>query len=164
MYTYVYTYPCVQFNHDGVLVGVYLFIYIYLHTNIDLSGDIGPFQVAIALTVVTLGLILPWRENYGHGKSDSTVSSTSTGGSSGASGSQSFIAWVKETGTLLRSQPVILYLGLSQAFFEGAIYTFGKCLCIAITCVFSFYCHSVLYHMFYTHTNLFMYTLYLNIL
>ena len=31
----------------------------------DVSGDIGPFQLAIFLTVVTLVLILGWRENYG---------------------------------------------------------------------------------------------------
>lgn len=98
--------------------GIYLLI---LCT--DVSGDIGPFQVAIALTVVTLGLILPWRENYGHGGTDNNGSSDSNSGNK--SGGQSFLAWVKETWALLLAQPVILCLGLSQAFFEGAIYTFG---------------------------------------
>lgn len=32
----------------------------------DYAGDIGPFQLAIALTVISLFLILFWRENYGH--------------------------------------------------------------------------------------------------
>jgi MFS family permease len=31
----------------------------------DISGDIGPFQVAILLTIVCLVLILFWPENYG---------------------------------------------------------------------------------------------------
>jgi len=39
----------------------------------DISGDIGPFQLAVALTVVALLLILMWEENYGdgHGHGDS---------------------------------------------------------------------------------------------
>eukprot|EP00906_Rhabdomonas_costata_P032891 RCo046323 len=36
----------------------------------DVMGDIGPFRVAIALTVVALVLILPWAENYA-GSNDS---------------------------------------------------------------------------------------------
>jgi len=31
----------------------------------DKLGDIGPFQLAIGLTFITLLLILSWRENYG---------------------------------------------------------------------------------------------------
>ena len=33
---------------------------------IDYAGDIGPFQLAIVLTALSLGIILFWRENYGH--------------------------------------------------------------------------------------------------
>lgn len=36
----------------------------------DVSGDIGPFQVAIALTVVSLVMIIFWPENYGGGNED----------------------------------------------------------------------------------------------
>ena len=38
-----------------------------LRMNVDVSGDIGPFQLAIALTVVTLIMIIFWPENYGGG-------------------------------------------------------------------------------------------------
>ncbi len=31
----------------------------------DIAGDIGPFQLAVALTVVALVLLWPWEENYG---------------------------------------------------------------------------------------------------
>lgn len=38
---------------------------VFRYYNTDYAGDIGPFQVAIALTVITLFFIVPWRENYG---------------------------------------------------------------------------------------------------
>lgn len=33
---------------------------------LDYAGDIGPFQLAIALTVLSMFIIFFWRENYGH--------------------------------------------------------------------------------------------------
>jgi MFS transporter, MFS domain-containing protein family, molybdate-anion transporter len=76
----------------------------------DLSGDIGPFQVAIALTVITLILILTWRENYGseHDNMHSIWQS------------------MAESTKMITKHKGILCLGLSQAFFEAAIYTFGN--------------------------------------
>lgn len=32
----------------------------------DYAGDIGPFQLAIALTALSMVVIFFWRENYGH--------------------------------------------------------------------------------------------------
>jgi len=40
----------------------------------DVAGDIGPFQLAIALTIFTLALILFWPENYGHTHGDAESS------------------------------------------------------------------------------------------
>ena len=77
----------------------------------DISGDIGPFQLAILLTALSLLLILFWRENYGGDSSESSQSST---GSS-----------ILRSCRVIVRHPRILFLGLSQAFFEGAIYTFG---------------------------------------
>ncbi|CAM9608883.1 unnamed protein product, partial [Ectocarpus sp. 8 AP-2014] len=34
----------------------------------DKLGDIGPFQVAIALTLLALSLLMLWEENYGYGE------------------------------------------------------------------------------------------------
>jgi hypothetical protein len=80
----------------------------------DLQGDIGPFQVAILLTIVCLVLVLFWGENYG-----------GVGSSSGSdSGSSSIIDSIKTSVQVMRTNPTILFLGLSQAFFEGAVYTF----------------------------------------
>lgn len=78
----------------------------------DVSGDIGPFQAAIFLTLVGLVLVLPWSENYG---SEHAYQAS---------------PWAKLTHSMgsslqiIRSNPSICILGLSQAFFEGAVYTF----------------------------------------
>ncbi|CAE7708509.1 mfsd5, partial [Symbiodinium microadriaticum] len=84
----------------------------------DWGGDIGPFQVAILLTVVALFLILTWTENYGEchneGRSDGKRGSASA---EMAHSIQSSLAVVWK-------YPVIFCLGMSQAFFEGAVYTF----------------------------------------
>ena len=74
----------------------------------DLSGDIGPFQVAIALTALTLLLILFWPENYG--KSHDDVGN--------------IMSEIRTAVTVIVKSPSMLCLGLSQAFFEGAVYTF----------------------------------------
>ena len=71
----------------------------------DAYGDIGPFRLAIALTVVTLVLVvLTWKENYGEQSSQES----------------SFSVALKE----IMSKREILLLGLIQSFFEGAMYTF----------------------------------------
>ena len=74
----------------------------------DVSGDIGPFQVAIALTALTLLLILFWPENYG--KSHDNMSS--------------IVSEIQRAISVIVKSPGMLCLGLSQAFFEGAVYTF----------------------------------------
>ncbi|CAD7934861.1 unnamed protein product [Amoebophrya sp. A25] len=73
----------------------------------DISGDIGPFQLAIALTVVTLGMVYFWPENTGDANE---ITDIATG--------------FKKAMSLIRKSPAMLCLGLSQAFFEGAVYTF----------------------------------------
>ena len=152
-------------------------------------------QVAIALTVVTLALILPWRENYGgeEGKpltpddSDTTthtatttatdkteVDSTNTDATAKKTPkkkattrkstqnddntstttphkntpptatpastnppeinalSQTLGQWVVHVAAVMKAHPVILCLGLSQAVFEGAVYTFGESLYVCM--------------------------------
>lgn len=81
----------------------------------DVSGDIGPFQLAILLTAVSLVMILGWRENYGRSDDaqDSEESSLS-----------STLASIHASSAMIRAHPSILFLGLSQACFEGAVYTF----------------------------------------
>jgi MFS family permease len=71
----------------------------------DAFGDIGPFRLAIALTVACLALLLPWGENYG---TQDTAEATSFS-----------LAW----GDVWTKTPVLL-LGCIQALFEGAMYTF----------------------------------------
>lgn len=75
-----------------------------LTVNLGL-GNIGPFQGAIALTVVALLQITPWSENYG----DQT-----------AEVSASLSLAVRA----MRTQPSLWLLGLVQSLFEGAMYTF----------------------------------------
>eukprot|EP00392_Amoebophrya_sp_AT5.2_P006166 g6176.t1 len=73
----------------------------------DIAGDIGPFQLAILLTIVTWGMVLFWPENTGD-----------------ATHLQDISSGFKQAMRLIRSSPGMLCLGLSQAFFEGAVYTF----------------------------------------
>ncbi|KAJ1419018.1 hypothetical protein B484DRAFT_333619 [Ochromonadaceae sp. CCMP2298] len=121
----------------------------------DWGGDIGPFQLAIALTVVVLVPICFWRENYGHSDSetiakDTTVAGTGSkagskkgsknGSKNGTSGTEidttttgtddaprasiSMLGSLRASCDIILQQPAVLCLGLSQAFFEGAVYTF----------------------------------------
>jgi hypothetical protein len=71
----------------------------------DTMGDIGPFRVAIGLTVVALAFVLGWSENYG--KQD-TVEATAVSA-----------AWRD-----IRTKPSVWLLGAVQALFEGAMFTF----------------------------------------
>lgn len=77
----------------------------------DSLGHIGPFQGAIALTVLALILILRWDENYGE---------ASRGGHENSSFSKQFTEGWK----LVASDSKILRIGLIQALSEGGIYTF----------------------------------------
>jgi hypothetical protein len=99
-------------------------------SGLDVSGDIGPFQLAIILTVVALLLIFPWNENYGHEESDSSKPSSSSQNKDEDNNKSdvSFLHSIRQTLKMIRRHPEILFLGLSQAFFEGAMYTFGKAL------------------------------------
>lgn len=81
----------------------------------DRLGDIGPFQLAIALTVITLVLIFSWHENYGSADDCDEVTDDKHE-------KKSFV----ESLFIALNNPHILLVGLSQAFFEGAVYTFGK--------------------------------------
>jgi len=75
----------------------------------DNLGQIGPFQGAVALTVLALILILGWEENYGE---------TEKGESSSLY--QQFTQGWKATYT----DSKIWRIGLTQAMSEGAMYTF----------------------------------------
>ncbi len=91
---------------------------IIIITIADARGHIGPFQMAIVLTIVSFVLILGWSENYGHAHAETPTKNTS--------GTSAMLKSVKDSLDVIYSNPAILCLGLSQAFFEGAVYTFGK--------------------------------------
>lgn len=77
----------------------------------DISGDIGPFQLAILLTVVAMLLIFPWQENYGtEEQKDSTEKDE--------------VSFSTSMSLIMKSKEIMM-LGLSQACFEGAVFTFG---------------------------------------
>ena len=75
----------------------------------DVKGDIGPFQLAIALTVLALVLILRWPENYGK-KSDGVLNSVSSSLSTATKA--------------VKSDRRVALLAAVSALFEGATYTF----------------------------------------
>jgi hypothetical protein len=77
----------------------------------DSFGHIGPFQGAIALTVLALLMVLPWNENYGdsNGNEDSSLYK------------QFSLGWKT---TLSNSN--VWKIGLTQALSEGAMYTVSK--------------------------------------
>jgi MFS family permease len=115
----------------------------------DLVGDIGPFQVAIALTVVALVLVMGWEENYGESPQKQQKSQKkkqkprSRSASRGRKNNKNDKNDAKEVaaaavdinkGGMLSSMKTslalcfgdapIFCLGMSQAIFEGAVYTF----------------------------------------
>jgi len=77
----------------------------------DNFGQIGPFQGAIALTVLALILVLGWEENYGE---------SNEGDHSSSSLYTQFIDGWKATASDSR----IWRIGFTQALSEGAMYTF----------------------------------------
>jgi len=82
----------------------------------DRLGDIGPFQAAIALTGLALTLIVRWPENYG---GEAGTAAAAEGG-----GQVNLLGQFRDAWACLRGDPRVTYLGLSQAFFEGGMYTF----------------------------------------
>eukprot|EP00629_Pelagomonadales_sp_RCC1024_P015224 CAMPEP_0119268788 /NCGR_PEP_ID=MMETSP1329-20130426/6451_1 /TAXON_ID=114041 /ORGANISM="Genus nov. species nov., Strain RCC1024" /LENGTH=353 /DNA_ID=CAMNT_0007268771 /DNA_START=128 /DNA_END=1185 /DNA_ORIENTATION=+ len=78
----------------------------------DARGDIGPFQLAIALTVLSLLLVLRWPENYGSAPSQKE----SVLGSVTGSLSQAVKAF--------RADSRVALLAAVSALFEGATFTF----------------------------------------
>lgn len=76
----------------------------------DYLGHIGPFQGAIALTVLALLLVLRWEENYGEHNAGEHNTSTLY---------HQFIEGWKAT----ISDSRIWRIGMTQALSEGAMYT-----------------------------------------
>ena len=86
----------------------------------DALGDIGPFRVAIALTVVVLLLVLMWEENTGVEEEETEVVEKKKKKKKKKKKAQA-------TGTLgalrvIVSSPAIALLGFVQSLFEGAMY------------------------------------------
>ncbi|KAL9191345.1 hypothetical protein ACHAXT_001051 [Thalassiosira profunda] len=77
----------------------------------DYLGHIGPFQGAIALTVLALVLVLRWEENYGESKDGDHESS-------------SLYKQFTDGWKLVGSDSRVLRIGLIQALSEGGVYTF----------------------------------------
>mmetsp|Transcript_26806 Transcript_26806/g.48343 ORF Transcript_26806/g.48343 Transcript_26806/m.48343 type:complete len:479 (+) Transcript_26806:94-1530(+) len=77
----------------------------------DSFGHIGPFQGAIALTVLALVLVLRWEENYGEADE-------------GAHESSSLYKQFTDGWKIVASDSKVLRIGLIQALSEGGIYTF----------------------------------------
>lgn len=77
--------------------------------------------MAIGLTLVALVLIVSWDENYGDAHETPGVS-----GPGSNKGPFSLLSSVTDTLAVVSEHPAVLCLGLSQAFFEGAVYTFGE--------------------------------------
>ena len=92
----------------------------------DMFGDIGPFQLAIALTCAALVMIIMWwGENYGdEGREGAGKDSQAPRDDRKDTAEESILASIRSAMTTIWTSPAILYLGLSQAFFEGAMYTF----------------------------------------
>jgi hypothetical protein len=109
-----------------IFIVFFFFLSVVFCFLIDVSGDIGPFQLAIILTVVTLALIIPWNENYGHDENESERTMTPSQRKEKNKEENSFFHSIKDSLKVIYRHPQILLLGLSQAFFEGAVYTFGK--------------------------------------
>jgi hypothetical protein len=81
--------------------------------------------VAILLTVAALFLILTWTENYGECHEEERQGGE-TGAEGPGSGVGAMVQSIKASAQVIQKYPVIFFLGMSQAFFEGAVYTFGK--------------------------------------
>ena len=76
----------------------------------DFLGHIGPFQGAVALTVIALILVFQWEENYGE---------EHAGDHADSSLYHQFMEGWKKTA----SDSSIWKIGMTQALSEGAMYT-----------------------------------------
>lgn len=98
----------------------------------DSRGNIGPFQVAIVLTILALGLIVSlWDENYVDNKQETLTDNGKKLAESQKQQQQqqhqpTLMETLTHTMTHIRNDPRVLLLGLSQAAFEGAVYSFGE--------------------------------------
>jgi len=75
----------------------------------DAFGQIGPFQGAIALTVLAMLFVLAWDENYGEANKNER---------------SSLLSQFKDGWKTTVSDSLIFRIGLTQALSEGAMYTF----------------------------------------
>ncbi|CAM9200633.1 unnamed protein product [Chrysoparadoxa australica] len=89
----------------------------------DALGEIGPFQVAILLTIMALGLLFTWEENYGSGKNSPSIGKAWQLRED-SEPEPSFRESINLAGECIRSDSRVLLLGLVQSLFEGAMYTF----------------------------------------
>lgn len=76
----------------------------------DFFGHIGPFQGAIALTVLALVMVLRWEENYGEEHEGDHSKST-------------LYHQFKEGWMTTVSDSRVWRIGMTQALSEGAMYT-----------------------------------------
>ena len=78
------------------------------------------------LTAICLVPIFFWRENYGSSDGSVTMGEEHSSHAAAEAAPQSMVASLKASVKLIMEQPIVLCLGLSQACFEGAVFTFGK--------------------------------------
>jgi MFS family permease len=86
----------------------------------DAFGEIGPFQAAIAFTILALPFVCCWRENYGE-----------SGGAQGVDGAELNEGEDKMSASLgaagmraIMADRKVLLVGLVNSFFEGSMYSF----------------------------------------
>ena len=79
----------------------------------DYRGDIGPFQLAIALTFVALGFVLRWPENYG-----------AAGDAPPAGVASSVATSLRTASDAIAGDKRVALLAAVSALFEGATFTF----------------------------------------
>jgi len=94
---------------------VAVFAGIFAQVLMDHLGEIGPFQAAIALTVVALvAIAATWSENYGDLEEEPEEKKKSKAAGSAPTSTLSVVLGDRK----------ILLTGLVQSLFEGAMYTF----------------------------------------
>jgi len=99
-------YSSAGFGITAILAGL------MAQVSADVSGDIGPFQLAIFLTIVVMILVFFWPENTG------------TEADAEDSGLDNIKKSIVVSTKAIYRNPGMLCLGLSQAFFEGGMYSF----------------------------------------
>jgi len=97
---------CAVWNGAAAVVAGFL-----AQVTADQLGDIGPFQAAVALTLLAGLAILPWQENYGEGAAT-------------ASGEETASSGLADAWRVVVANRKLTLLGVVSALFEGAMYTF----------------------------------------